>query len=361
MAVTTSSAGSSKLYRFPPTRELQTDYDAIVPTNNIHRKPTRELKEYLKQREDEELTECERDYPVTIPSVNIPTDTGCREESAVPWPSQLEGPLLQKIAVLRRALYLAGKDREKAENGVKLLIKSARESPSTTASIISHHMTDVRRQEERTVSGLVQCADNKCSKRAVLYSRYCLHHVSSDPDQVLYGSCKSSDVGSTQCGQTVLDFLLNQPLCSKHVNKTAIESTTQQQKRKTTASNRLTKTKAKGQKNKKSKTQSATKVVFVKPSPAISTVTVQPITLPNLSSNSSWSSGDSDGGNPAISAAKRVKISAIQPQSSKEPDRLPSLTPESLDLSLTNIPLPSLILPPPLPDIGKFMDDSSSE
>lgn len=96
MAVTTSSAGSSKLYRFPPTRELQTDYDAIVPTNNIHRKPTRELKEYLKQREDEELTgkmidtalviflfvvsECERDYPVTIPSVNIPTDTGCREE-----------------------------------------------------------------------------------------------------------------------------------------------------------------------------------------------------------------------------------------------------------------------------------------
>ena len=58
-------------------------------------------------------------------------------------------------------------------------------------------------------------------------------------------------------------------------------------------------------------------VVFVKPSPAISTVTVQPITLPNLSSNSSWSSGDSDGGNPAISAAKRVKISAIQPQSSK--------------------------------------------
>ena len=49
---------------------------------------------------------------------------------------------------------------------------------------------------------------------------YTILDVSSDPDQVLYGSCKSSDVGSTQCGQTVLDFLLNQPLCSKHVNKT---------------------------------------------------------------------------------------------------------------------------------------------
>ena len=102
-------------------------------------------------------------------------------------------------------------------------------------------------------------------------------------------------------------------------------------------------------------------VVIVKTSPATSTVTLAPV-IP-AGSTSSWSSEDSDGGNPATNAAKRVKVEkppAPQPQNA-EPDCLPSLTPETLDLSLTTLPLPSLILPPPLPDIGKFMDDSSSE
>ena len=105
--------------------------------------------------------------------------------------------------------------------------------------------------------------------------------------------------------------------------------------------------------------------------------------LPALSSTSSWSSGESDGENPLTSEAKRPKVAkTAQPppaqtkakgeekQTKKrlvdgslvaDPHQLPSLTPEvTLDLSLS-APLPSLILPPPLPDIGKFMDDSSSE
>ena len=39
------------------------------------------------------------------------------------WPSKMEGPLLRKIAALRRALYLAGKERKEAENGVKILMQ----------------------------------------------------------------------------------------------------------------------------------------------------------------------------------------------------------------------------------------------
>lgn len=102
--------------------------------------------------------------------------------------------------------------------------------------------------------------------------------------------------------------------------------------------------------------------------------------IPALSSTSSWSSGDSDGECPDAKQAKVVNQPPANSNgtglytssmivsnnrtvsSATDPHRLPSLTPEAaLDLSLSTMPLPSLILPPPLPDIGKFMDDSSSE
>ena len=47
--------------------------------------------------------------------------------------------------------------------------------------------------------------------------------VSSDQDQVLYATCTASEPGSGVCGATVPDFLLNQPLCSKHITKTVRE------------------------------------------------------------------------------------------------------------------------------------------
>lgn len=43
--------------------------------------------------------------------------------------------------------------------------------------------------------------------------------MSSDQDQVLYGSCAVSEPGSGVCGTTVPDILLNTPLCSKHITK----------------------------------------------------------------------------------------------------------------------------------------------
>lgn len=43
--------------------------------------------------------------------------------SVLPWAARLQGPLLRKIAVLRRALYLAGKESEEADNGLKLLLQ----------------------------------------------------------------------------------------------------------------------------------------------------------------------------------------------------------------------------------------------
>ena len=49
--------------------------------------------------------------------------------------------------------------------------------------------------------------------------------ISSDPDQVLYGFCTASDDNGKPCGNTVFDFLLNRPLCSKHVTKAVCCST----------------------------------------------------------------------------------------------------------------------------------------
>ena len=46
----------SKLYRFAPTRELRADYDALVPTTVKARKHAKELREYLKRREQENVT-----------------------------------------------------------------------------------------------------------------------------------------------------------------------------------------------------------------------------------------------------------------------------------------------------------------
>ena len=133
-----------------------------------------------------------------------------------------------------------------------------------SASIVSHSL----------LGSLVQCL-------------YCWPaDLSGDQDQVLYGSCTGSEPGCGPCGSSVPDFLLNQPLCSKHVTKAvsyqthhhasvislslswqALETIVQQQKRKNTASNtsKLAKTKGKGQKNKKTKAAAATvtKVVAV--------------------------------------------------------------------------------------------------
>ena len=87
-------------------------------------------------------TEAEREYPVIVPPVETVTDAECGENGfgdtvdcdsplyntsvfrhEESWPSKMEGPLLRKIAALRRALYLAGKERKEAENGVKILMQ----------------------------------------------------------------------------------------------------------------------------------------------------------------------------------------------------------------------------------------------
>ena len=69
MAVAAGSSG--KLYRFPPTRELRTDYEAVVPATQRRRKHAKELDDYLRRREEEtkagrgKLTPqiCSRDWP----------------------------------------------------------------------------------------------------------------------------------------------------------------------------------------------------------------------------------------------------------------------------------------------------------
>lgn len=100
--------------------------------------------------------------------------------------------------------------------------------------------------EESVPSSEVRCG--VCDRRTLPYSRFCLHresviglHASSDvqvyeiydataelvslsdiaqdEDQILYSSCTASEANSIPCGNTVFDFLLNQPQCSKHVTK----------------------------------------------------------------------------------------------------------------------------------------------
>lgn len=83
----------------------------------------------------------EKDYPILLPPVDTPADVECGEDRSVlsvtnppndrcvalcrvmPWSTRLQGPLLRNIAVLRRALYLAGKESKEAENGLKLLLQ----------------------------------------------------------------------------------------------------------------------------------------------------------------------------------------------------------------------------------------------
>jgi len=43
--------------------------------------------------------------------------------SHLPWSARLQGPLFHKIAALRRALYLAGKDGKEVEEGVCALVE----------------------------------------------------------------------------------------------------------------------------------------------------------------------------------------------------------------------------------------------
>ena len=58
------------------------------------------------------------------------------------------------------------------------VVQSAQESPSATAAILSHHMPGTPRVEECVPSSEVRCADGVCDRRALPYSRFCLHRES---------------------------------------------------------------------------------------------------------------------------------------------------------------------------------------
>ena len=47
-----ASGSSAKLYRFPPTRELLTDNDAVVPPAQGRGRHARELEDYLRRRQE---------------------------------------------------------------------------------------------------------------------------------------------------------------------------------------------------------------------------------------------------------------------------------------------------------------------
>lgn len=60
MAVVPASVSSSKLYRFAPTRQLHADYEAVVPATIRDGNNTRVLREFLRLREEENVTgECD--------------------------------------------------------------------------------------------------------------------------------------------------------------------------------------------------------------------------------------------------------------------------------------------------------------
>ena len=125
--------------------------------------------------------------------------------SELPWPARLQGPLFRKIAVLRRALYLASKESREAEDGLwalvevsvrtallvvctksvaavvtslcfspRLVEQSARESPAVTARTLSRHMPGAPKLEEVVPSGVVKCAGGVCDRQALPFSRFCL-------------------------------------------------------------------------------------------------------------------------------------------------------------------------------------------
>ncbi len=74
-------------------------------------------------------------------------------------------------------------------------------------------------------------------------------------------------------------------------------------------------------------------------------------------SSSSWSSGtESDGDAPAVIAQKQARPA---PSTAGVSNPLPTL-PSEAKITFSP-PLPALTLPPPLPELGKIMEDSDEE
>lgn len=101
-ALPSASAGTSKSYRFAPTRELRASYETVVPVTFRHDSKTTALGEYLKLKEEEttngEMTRYstardahvittlvgeEKEYPVLLPPVDTPVDVECGEDRSV--------------------------------------------------------------------------------------------------------------------------------------------------------------------------------------------------------------------------------------------------------------------------------------
>ncbi|XP_066299842.1 INO80 complex subunit D-like isoform X2 [Branchiostoma lanceolatum] len=82
------------------------------------------------------------------------------------------------------------------------------------------HRPTVRRRDvgvSRVCTG--DWEGQKCTRRALPLTRFCVQHVGANPDQLLYQRCTARFSDGRQCSTTVFDIAHERPLCQEHARK----------------------------------------------------------------------------------------------------------------------------------------------
>ncbi|XP_019632217.1 PREDICTED: LOW QUALITY PROTEIN: INO80 complex subunit D-like [Branchiostoma belcheri] len=115
----------------------------------------------------------------------------------------------------RAVLGSYGSDRRET---VEVLREESRHRDSV--AVRHSHRPSVRRRDvgvSRVCTG--DWEGQKCTRRALPLTRFCVQHVGANPDQLLYQRCTARFSDGRQCSTTVFDIAHERPLCLEHARK----------------------------------------------------------------------------------------------------------------------------------------------
>ncbi|XP_019850118.1 PREDICTED: INO80 complex subunit D-like [Amphimedon queenslandica] len=273
---------------------------------------------------------------------------------------QIKSNLLKEISSLKRRLKFNEERLVTKRDSLLQFIRLARANSLLAADLLHEGRGGVsagrgqllRKQRIRCCKVI---SGKQCNETALLYTRYCLGHITEDKRQVLYQCCSSMDADtSTKCNRPVLEILQDKPHCLKHISET----------KKTMVKLPLPSNKTQGPGLKHRVSPGLQKIRVhdtIKRASALGLPSpLQP--PPPLSSSflppplsATWSLTESERNNRTGlgSPTKEIISPSPTPQTSE-------LSPFSLDTTNLLPPPPPVLLLPPDPTPGSFFDDDTS-
>jgi coenzyme F420-reducing hydrogenase delta subunit len=137
----------------------------------------------------------------------------------------LQDDLSKQISSLKRQIAVNGEHLQARRHALLRFVRLAGHNPSLTADLLYEGKGGVSNRRGYFIKKpKVTCCHatsggQQCNEQALLYSKYCLEHITCDKQQVLYQSCSVADNDTlTKCNKPIVELLQDKPYCYKHVS-----------------------------------------------------------------------------------------------------------------------------------------------